>query len=59
MAKKAAGEDGEATRLLEDFEADFGKRECEIERYFNHCFYFSFLRYIVISNASKIDFVLG
>ncbi len=59
MAKKAVGEDGAAARLLEDFEADFGKRECEIERYFNHCFYFSVLRYIVISNASKIDFVLG
>ena len=59
MAKKADGKDAQAKALLEAFEADFGKRECEIERYFNHCFFFSFLRYIVISNASKIDFVLN
>lgn len=58
MAVKAVGNDAEAIRLLEAFEEDFGKRECEIERYFNQCFFFGFLRYVVISNASKIDFVL-
>ncbi len=58
MAKKVVGRDAEAKTLLEALEEDFGKRECEIERYFNHCFFFNFLRAIVISNASKIDFVL-
>ena len=59
MAKKAEGNDAEAKRLLEIFEEEFGKRECEIERYFNQCFFFSFLRYVVISNASKLDLVLN
>jgi hypothetical protein len=58
MSRKAKGDDAEAKRLLEQFEEDFGKRECEIEPYFNHCFFFGFLRYVVISNASKLDFVL-
>ena len=58
MAQKAAGNDAEASRLLEAFDEDFGKRECEIERYFNHCFYFGFLRFVVNANASKLDFVL-
>lgn len=58
MAEKAKGCDAEAKRLLEDFEEAFGRRECEIERYFNHCFFFKYLRFIAISNASKLDFVL-
>ena len=58
MHYKALGDDASAKRLCEEFEADFGKRECEIERYFNHCFFFKFLRFIVFSNESKIDFVL-
>ncbi len=59
MAKKAAGEDAEAKALLLSFEEEFGKRECELERYFNHCFFFSFLRCIVITHASKLDLVLN
>ena len=58
MSLKACGKDEEASRLVEAFEADFGKRECEIERYFNQCFFFGYLRYVVIRNASKLDFVL-
>ena len=59
MAKKAAGEDGEAKALLLSFEEEFGKRECELERYFNHCFFFSYLRCLVITHASKLDLVLN
>ncbi len=58
MAEKAVGNDKEASRLLSELDESFGKRECEIERYFNHCFFFGFLHYVVDSNASKIDFVL-
>jgi hypothetical protein len=58
MSVKAKGDDEGAKRLLEEFEADYGKRECEIEPYFNHCFFFGFLRFVVFSNASKLDFVL-
>ncbi len=58
MSYKAKGDDAEAKRLLEPFEEEFGKRECEIEPYFNHCFFFNFLRFIVISSATKIDFVM-
>ncbi len=58
MCCKAEGDDASAKRLCEELEANFGRRECELERYFNHCFFFNFLRYIVFSNASKIDFVL-
>ena len=58
MSLKAMGDDEGAKRLLEKFEAEYGKRECEIEPYFNHCFFFGFLRFVVFSNASKLDFVL-
>lgn len=58
IAKKAAADDAAAKCLLEDFEEDFGKRECELERYFNHCFFYKFLHFIAVSNASKIDFVM-
>lgn len=58
IAKKAVGDDEGAKLLYQDFEDRFGKRECEIERYFNHCFFFNYLHYIVFDNASKTEFVL-
>ena len=57
MAAKAVGNDREATRLLDAFREDFGRRECEIEPYFNHCSYFNFLQYIVVGHTSNIDFL--
>ena len=57
MAAKAVGNDREATRLLDAFREDFGRRECEIEPYFNHCSYFNFLHYIVVGHASNIDII--
>ena len=58
IARKAVGDDGSAEALYYDFEEAFGRRECEIERYFNHCFFFNFLHYIVFDNKSKTEFVL-
>ena len=57
MAAKAVGDDKEATRLLDAFREDFGRRECEIEAYFNHCCYFNFLHYIVVGHTSNVDFL--
>jgi len=58
IAKKAVADDEAAEALYNEFEETFGKKECEIERYFNHCFFFNFLHYIVFDNASKMEFVL-
>ena len=57
MIKKAEGKDKEAAELLDAFKDEFGKRECEIEPYFNHCCYFNFLDYVVVGNSSNIDFL--
>ena len=57
MAEKALGHDAEATRLLEAFKEEFGRRECEIEPYFNHNCYFNFLHYIVVGHTSHIDYL--
>ena len=57
MAAKAVGDDKEATRLLDIFREEFGRRECEIEPYFNHNCYFNFLHYIVVGHTSNIDFL--
>ena len=51
-------DDDGAKALYEKFEEDFGKRECEIERYFNHCFFFKYLHYIVYDVTSNIAFVV-
>ena len=58
VAYKAVGDDESAKRVYGEFETYFGKRECEIERYFNHCSFFSFLHHLVFSNTSKIEFVV-
>ena len=58
IAKKAVGDDEGAKAVYEVFEEVFGKKECEIERYFNHCFFFNYLHYIVFDNESKMEFVL-
>ena len=58
IAKKAVADDAAAKCLLEEFEEEFGKRECELERYFNHCFFFKFLRFIAVLSVSKIDFIM-
>ena len=51
------GDDPEATRLLDEFKADFGRRECELEAYFNHCCYFNFLHDIVVGHSTNIDYI--
>ena len=58
IAKKAGGDDAGAKAIYEEFEDIFGKKECEIERYFNQCFFFNYLHYIVFSNENKMEFVL-
>ena len=57
MAAKARGDDKEATRRLDIFCEEFGRRECEIQPYFNHNCYFNFLHYIVVGHTSNIDFL--
>ena len=58
IAEKAVGNDAEATRLLDAFRQEFGKRDAEIEPYFNHCCYFNFLHYLVVGNASNIALLI-
>ena len=58
MKKKALGDDEGAMAVYRDFEEEYGRRECEIERYFNQCFFFNWLNYIVFSTKSNIEFVL-
>ena len=58
VAKKAVADDEGAKAIYAEFEEYYGKRECEIERYFNHCFFFNFLHFVVFDNASKTEFVL-
>lgn len=58
IAKKAGGDDAGAKAIYKEFEDIFGKKECEIERYFNQCFFFNYLHYIVFSNENKMEFVL-
>ena len=55
---KARANDEEAKRLYREFELNYGKRECEIERYFNQCFFFNWLDYMIFQNDSKREFVL-
>ena len=50
--------DEAAKAIYNEFEEYFGKRECEIERYFNHCFFFNFMHYIIFDNSSNMEFVL-
>ncbi len=58
ISKKARALDDEAKALYEDFKNEFGKRECEIERYFNHTLWFNYLSWIVFDNSSKQEFVV-
>ena len=54
---KAIADDKEALRLYNEFEESFGKRECEIERYFNQCFFFNSVHYHAVSTESKVEFL--
>ena len=58
IVEKARGNDDGAIELYNEFEAEYGKRECKIERYFNHTFYFNWLHYLVFDNQSRQEFVL-
>ncbi len=58
MARKAFADDEGAKAILSEFEESFGKRECEIERYFNHTLFFNYLHWIVFDNTSKQEFVV-
>ncbi len=58
LAKKARALDSDAAALYEEFKNEFGKRECEIERYFNHTLWFNYLSWIVFDNSSKQEFVV-
>ena len=40
------------------FREELGRRECEIEPYFNHCCYFNFLHYIVVGNANRVELLI-
>lgn len=57
MRYKALADDDGARAAYEKMEYRFGEREAAVERYFNHCFFFNYLHYIVYDNSSKIEFV--
>jgi hypothetical protein len=57
MAHKADADDDGAKAAYERMEFEFGAREALVERYFNHCFFFNYLHYIVYDNSSKLEFV--
>ncbi len=58
IAKKARALDNEAAEMYKEFRTSFGKRECEIERYFNHTLWFNYLSWIVFDNSSRQEFVV-
>ena len=58
IERKAVGDDEGAKAIYNEFEEYFGKRECEIERYYNHCFYFNYMHFIVFDCTSDMEFVL-
>ena len=57
IKEKALANDERAAELYHEFETEFGKRECEIERYFNQCFFFNNLDYIVFGTKSNTEFL--
>lgn len=58
VSKKCVGNDKAAQEEYDVFETEYGKRETEIERYFNQTFFFNYLHYMVYDDTSKIEFVL-
>ena len=60
FSKKAVADDEGAKAIYPEFEDYFGKKECELERYFNQCFFFNCLNYYIFSasNTSKTEFIL-
>ena len=58
FSKKAVADDEGAKAVYNAFEECFGRRECEIERYFNQCFFFNYLYYYSFSNTSKTEFIV-
>ena len=58
FSKKAAADDEGAKAIYPEFMDYFGKKECELERYFNQCFFFNYLNYYIFSNTSKTEFIL-
>lgn len=58
VSKKCVGDDQGAREEYDLFEESYGKREAEIERYFNQTFLFNYLNYMVYGDTSKVEFVL-
>jgi hypothetical protein len=60
FSKKAAADDEGAKAIYLEFVDYFGKKECELERYFNQCFFFNYLNYYIFSasNTSRTEFIL-
>ena len=54
LMSKALGNDEEANRLCDKWRIEFGKRECEIQQYYDHSL--AFKQYMFILSAkSNID----
>jgi hypothetical protein len=58
MKHKSAGDDEGAKAVYREFEDHFGKKECEIERYFNQCLFFNFLDYVVFGIKTDGEFTI-
>ena len=54
IARKCVGDDKGARKVYAEFEEYFGKKECEIERYFNQCFFFNYIDNMVFGDTCKI-----
>ena len=52
---KAVGNDAEAKAVFEKLRVDIGKKECEIERYFDHCLYMGRYQRIICLDESKLE----
>ena len=52
---KAQGLDDEAAAAHEEFRVSFGKRECEIQAYYDHYVYFAVYNKMMLSEKSKLE----
>ena len=55
LYEKALGHDEAASELADKLRIEFGKRECEIERYFDQRLGFSYIKYDIFDVKTNVD----
>lgn len=58
FVKKARGDDAGAAEIYHACRDAFGQKECELERYFNHCHFFYFMDFVVFGSVSDPEFMI-